>query len=125
MTRLDLLKRVQKRKRQIGLTIDNIAKLSNLGNRTITRFLAGEDVKMSTVESVTHLLGLDFAGNETLSINELEQNRAKEKAIYMVSLVQDTSSLEQQGLDNKQLNLLIEQAKDSFLHQHQKSLWIS
>ncbi|CAC9528608.1 hypothetical protein [uncultured Gammaproteobacteria bacterium] len=125
MTRLDLLKRVQKRKRQIGLTIDNIAKLSNLGNRTITRFLAGEDVKMSTVESVTHLLGLDFAGNETLSINELDQNRAKEKAIYMVSLVQDTSSLEQQGLDNKQLNLLIEQAKDSFLHQHQKSLWIS
>ena len=125
MTRLDLLKRVQKRKRQIGLTIDNIAKLSNLGNRTITRFLAGEDVKMSTVESVTHLLGLDFAGNETLSINELEQNRAKEKAIYMVSLVQDTSSLEQQGLDNKQLNLLIEQAKDSFLYQHQKSLWIS
>jgi hypothetical protein len=38
MTRLDLLKRVQKRKKQIGLTIDNIAKLSNLGNRTITRF---------------------------------------------------------------------------------------
>ncbi len=125
MTRLDLLKRVQKRKRQIGLTIDNIAKLSNLGNRTITRFLAGEDVKISTVESITHLLGLDFAGNETLSINELEQNRAKEKALYIVSLVQDTSSLEEQGLDNEQLNLLIEQAKDSFLHQHQKSLWIN
>jgi hypothetical protein len=43
----------------------------------------------------------------------------------MVSLVQDTSSLEQQGLDNEQLNLLIEQAKNSFLHQHQKSLWIN
>ncbi|CAC9633427.1 hypothetical protein [uncultured Gammaproteobacteria bacterium] len=125
MTRLDLLKRVQKRKKQIGLTIDNIAKLSNLGNRTITRFLAGEDVKISTMESITHLLGLDFAGNEVLSINELEQNRAKEKALYMVSLVQDTSSLEGQGLDNEQLNLLIEQAKDSFLHQHQKSLWIN
>ncbi|VVM27719.1 hypothetical protein BSPWISOXPB_3970 [uncultured Gammaproteobacteria bacterium] len=104
MTRLDLLKRVQKRKKQIGLTIDNIAKLSNLGNRTITRFLAGEDVKISTMESITHLLGLDFAGNEVLSINELEQNRAKEKALYMVSLVQDTSSLEEQGLDNEQLN---------------------
>jgi hypothetical protein len=43
----------------------------------------------------------------------------------MVSLVQDTSSLEEQGLDNEQLNLLIEQTKDSFLHQHQKSLWIN
>ncbi|CAC9623780.1 hypothetical protein [uncultured Gammaproteobacteria bacterium] len=125
MNRLDLLKRVQKRKKEIGLTIDNIAKLSNLGNRTVTRFLAGDDVKMSTVENVTHLLGLDFAGNEVISIADLKQNRAKEKALYMVSLVQDTSSLEQQGLDNEQLNLLIEQAKDSFLHQYQKSLWIN
>jgi hypothetical protein len=35
-----------------------------------------------------------------LSINELEQNRAKEKALYMVSLVQDTSSLEEQSKSN-------------------------
>lgn len=125
MTRLDLLKRVQKRKRQIGLTIDNIAKLSNLGNRTITRFLAGDDVKISTVESITHLLGLDFAGNETLSINELEQNRAKEKALYIVSLVQDTSSLEQQGLDDEQLNLLIKQTQYDFLHKEYKNLWVA
>jgi hypothetical protein len=33
----------------------------------------------------------------------------------MVSLVQDTSSLEEQGLDNEQLNLLIEQTRDSIL----------
>jgi len=123
MTRLDLLRRVQKRKRQIGLTIDNIAKLSNLGNRTVTRFLAGEDVKLSTVESITQLLGLDFAGNETLSINELEQNRAKEKALYMVSLVQDTSSLEEQGLDSEDLDLLIKQAEYNLLHKYRKNLW--
>lgn len=123
MTRLNLLKKVQKRKKEIGLTIDNISKLSNLGNRTVTRFLAGDDVKMSTVQSIIHLLGLDFAGNEIISIAELKQNRAKQKAIYMVSLVQDTSSLEEQGLDNEQLNLLIKQAENSFLHKHQKNLW--
>jgi transcriptional regulator with XRE-family HTH domain len=123
MTRLDLLKRVQKRKSQIGLTIDNIAKLSHLGNRTVTRFLAGEDVKLSTVESVTQLLGLDFAGNEEISITDLEQNRAKEKALYMVSLVQDTSSLEEQGLDNEHLSLLIKQAEYDLLHKYRKNLW--
>ncbi|MDC9727628.1 MAG: hypothetical protein PSN35_07330 [Candidatus Thioglobus sp.] len=125
MTRLELLKRVQKRKKEIGLTIDNIAKLSNLGNRTVTRFLAGEDVKISTVESITQLLGLDFSGNKVTSIVDLEQNRAKEKALYIVSLVQDTSSLEEQGLDDTQLNLLMKQAKDSLLHQYKKRLWIN
>ncbi|VVM25058.1 hypothetical protein BSPWISOXPB_9403 [uncultured Gammaproteobacteria bacterium] len=59
-----------------------------------------------------------------LSINELEQNRAKEKALYMVSLVQDTSSLEEQGLDNEQLNLLIEQLKIAFCTSTKK-LWIN
>ena len=124
MTRSDLLERVQARKKQIGLTIDNIARLSRLGNRTVTRFLAGEDVKLSTVESVTHLLGLDFAGNEVVDINRLKRNRAKQKAKYIVSLVQDTSSLEEQGLDNKDLDILISQAEKEFLDgQYQKNLW--
>jgi len=123
MTRLDLLKKVKARKKQAGLTIDNIAKLSGLGNRTVTRFLAGEDVKISTVEKITELLGLDFAGNELVSVDELQEQRAKEKAIYIVSLVQDTSSLEDQGLDKTQLNLLIKQAQESFLHEYKKSLW--
>lgn len=48
-----------------------------------------------------NILGLDFAGNEVIDINTLKHNRAKEKALYLVSLVQDTSSLEKQGLDKK------------------------
>jgi transcriptional regulator with XRE-family HTH domain len=124
MTRLDLLKRVQKRKKEIGLTIDNISKLSSLGNRTITRFLAGKDVKMSTVESITHLLGLDFAGNEIVGIKTLRHNRAKEKALYIVSLVQDTSSLEQQGLESEDLDLMLLETQNEFLTgKYQKNLW--
>lgn len=123
MTRLDLLQKVQARKKEAGISIENMASLSGLGNRTITRFLAGEDVKISTVEKVTQLLGLDFSGNEVLSIVELKEQRATVKAIQMVSLVQDTSALEEQGLDQSQLNILIEQAKNSFLHEYKKSLW--
>jgi len=32
--------------------LDNISKLSNLGNRTVTRFFSGENVKFSTVEKI-------------------------------------------------------------------------
>jgi len=126
MRRLDILEKVKKRKKSLGLTIDNIAKLANLGNRTVTRFFAGEDVKLSTLERITNIMGLDFAGNEIVDIKTLKEQRAKEKALYIVSLVQDTSSLEMQGLDSDKIEQLINETKEQFLTgDYRKNLWAS
>ena len=126
MNRIHVLEKVKNRKKQIGLTLDNISKLSQLGNRTVTRFFAGEDVKLSTLERITTIMGLDFAGNETVDIETLKEQRAKEKALYIVSLVQDTSSLEMQGLESEAIHLLIEDTKEQFLTgEYQKNLWAS
>ena len=126
MNRIHVLERVKNRKKQIGLTLDNISKLSQLGNRTVTRFFAGEDVKLSTLERITTIMGLDFAGNETVDIETLKEQRAKEKALYIVSLVQDTSALEMQGLESEAIHLLIEDTKEQFLTgAYQKNLWAS
>ena len=108
------------------MTIDNIAKLSKLGNRTVVRFFGGEDVKLSTFEKITNVLGLDFAGNEMVDIDILKEQRAKERALYIVSLVQDTSALEMQGLEKRELDILIEDTKREFLYgAYQKNLWAS
>ena len=126
MKRLHVLERIKTRKEQIGLTLENISKLSQLGNRTVTRFFSGEDVKLSTLEKITNIMGLDFAGNETIDIKSLKEQRAKEKALYIVSLVQDTSALEKQGLESEALELLIEDTKEQFLTcAYQKNLWAS
>ena len=126
MTRLQLLEKVKDRKQEAGMTIDNISKLSELGNRTVARFFSGEDVKLSTVEKITNLLGLDFAGNEVVDIKTLKEKRAEEKALYIVSLVQDTSALEMQGLEKDTINSLISEAKEQFLTgDYQKTLWAS
>jgi len=126
MKRVHLLDKVKTRKRQIGMTLDNISKLSNLGNRTVVRFFSGEDVKLSTLEKITNIMGLDFAGNETTDIQTLKENRAKVKALYIVSLVQDTSALEMQGLESSELNGLLEDTKNQFLYgEYQKNLWAS
>ena len=124
MTRLQLLEKVKDRREHIGITIDNLSKLSNLGYRTISRFFSGDDVKLSTVEKITNLLGLDFAGNEVIDIKTLKEKRAEEKALYIVSLVQDTSSLEMQGLENSELQTLINETKEQFLNgAYKKNLW--
>ena len=126
MTRLHLLQKVRIRKEEIGITLDNLSQLSNLGYRTISRFFSGDDVKLSTVEKITNILGLDFAGNEVVDIETLKNKRAKQKALYIVSLVQDTSSLEMQGLEKDNLNILIEDTKNQFLTgDYKKNLWAS
>ena len=126
MNREYLLKKVKNRKSQMNMTIDNIAKLSKLGNRTVVRFFGGEDVKLSTLEKITNVLGLDFAGNEMVDIDILREQRAKERALYIVSLVQDTSALEMQGLEKRELDILIEDTKrESLYGAYQKNLWAS
>ena len=126
MTRLELIKKIENRKKQINISIENLAKLSHLGVRTVNRFFAGDDVKLSTIERITNLLGLDFAGNEVIPLKELEKQRAKEKALFMASLVQSTSALEAQGLEKDSLNKIIDKFEKEFLQgQYKNRLWIA
>ena len=126
MTRLELIQKIEHRKKQINISIENLAKLSHLGVRTVNRFFAGEDVKLSTIERITNLLGLDFAGNEVIPLKELEKQRAKEKALFMASLVQSTSALEAQGLEKDSLNKIIDKFEKEFLQgQYKNRLWVA
>ncbi|MFY4805928.1 hypothetical protein ACOTVJ_05970 [Aliarcobacter butzleri] len=126
MTRIELIQKIENRKKQININIENLAKLSNLGVRTVNRFFAGDDVKLSTIERLTNLLGLDFAGNEVIPLNQLEKQRAKEKALFMASLVQSTSALEVQGLEEDSLNKIIDKFEKEFLQgQYKNRLWVA
>ncbi len=126
MTRLELIQKIENRKKQINISIENLARLSNLGVRTVNRFFAGDDVKLSTIERITNLLGLDFAGNEVIPLNQLQKQRAKEKALFMASLVQSTSALEVQGLEEDSLNKIIDKFEKEFLQgQYKNRLWVA
>jgi len=126
MTRLQLLQKVKARRESVGITIDNLSKISNLGYKTLSRFFAGHDVKLSTVEKVTETLGLDFAGNEIINLDTLRENRAQKQALYIVSLVQDTASLEMQGLDTKDISDMIQDTKMQLLYgDYKNKLWVN
>lgn len=124
MKKEELILKLSDRKNKLGISLENLAKLSHVGVRTVNRLFAGEDVKLSTIEKVTNLLGVDFSGNATININELNRHRAHEKALYMASLVQQTSALEMQGLEDNQLNSLIEEFEHEFLNgSYRNTLW--
>lgn len=126
MTRIDLIHKIQQRKNELHITIENLAKISNIGIRTLNRFFAGDDVKLSTIEKITNLLGLDFAGNEIVPLDKLKEQRAKEKALFMASLVQSTSALEKQGLERNSLDKIIYKFEQEFLTgQYKNRLWVA
>ena len=126
MAKLELIKKIQDRRKDIGISINNLSKISQVSTKTISKLFTGVDVKISTLEKVTNVLGLDSLGNEVLSIETLNEKRAEEKALYIVSLVQDTSSLEMQGLDIEELNILIENTKKQFLTgKYKNTLWVN
>ena len=126
MKRLELIQQIIARKQQIGITVENLAKLSGIGVRTVNRLLKNEDVKLSTIEAVTNLLGLDFAGNEQIPLKELEKQRAKEKALYLASIVQGTSTLEMQGLEDDVITKIISMYENEFLYgDYKDTLWVA
>ena len=126
MTHLELITKIEARRKKLNITIVNLSKLSGLGVRTVNRFLVGKDVKLSTVERITNLLGLDFAGNETVTFQELQKRRAKEKALFMVSLVQGTSSLEMQGLEDDSIKkMLLNMEKEFLIGSYRNRLWVA
>lgn len=124
MTRVELLEKIKLRKKELEITFENLAELSGLGIKTLSRFFAGHDVKLSTIEKLTQTLGLDLAGNEIIDIETLKEKRAEEKALQIVSLVQDTISLEKQGLEQDNIKELLEETKQQFLTgEYKKNLW--
>ena len=126
MKRLDLTNKIIERKRQLHITVENLAKLSGVSVRTMNRVLKNEDVKLSTIESITNFLGLDFAGNEQLSLTALKKRRAHEKALFLASVVQGTSALEMQGLEDESLKKIITSYEKAFLSgDFQDTLWVA
>ncbi len=126
MNRYKLIQKIQNRRHVLKISLENLAKISGIGMRTLNRFLAGDDVKLSTIEKLTQTLGLDFAGNEVIKLQDLKEQRAKQKAIFLASLVQGTSALEMQGLQKKSLEKIIANFKQELLSgAYQDKLWVA
>ncbi len=126
MQRSKLIEKVQKRKKELNITIENLAKISGIGTRTLNRFFAKEDVRISTVEKLTEVLGLDLAGNEIISLEDLQKQRANKKALFMASLVQSTSTLEMQGIEKNSIDKIINKFEKQFLEgEYRDRLWVA
>lgn len=118
------INKIRLRQEALQISFDDISVLTGIQVEEVKSFFHADNINAESIEKITNLLGLDSFGNEITDIQTLREKRAEEKALYIVSLVQDTSSLEMQGLESNELQTLIEETKKQFLTgEHKALLW--
>jgi len=76
--------------------------------------------------AVYGFLGLDFADNEQVTLSRLKKHRGHKKALLLASIVQGTSALEMQGLEDESLQKIITSYEKEFLSgSYQDTPWVA
>lgn len=115
---------LDRRRRDLGLSCAAVAKRAGLGLRTVQRILAGDegDPGFGSVCKIAQVLGMSITLKQD-DLNAVRLRQAKRKATELVAMVQGTSALEAQAMDDSTLALLKEKAVRDLLKGSSRKLW--
>src|SRR5262249_10658901 len=101
-----------------------IAQRTGISLPTVQRFFAGNGkLSFETVEKITNALGMSLSLKEELPEEELIIQRAKIKAHELAKMVQATSSLEKQGLNRSELEIIEKGILRDLLKGSKRNIW--
>lgn len=119
-----ILDKIRQRQKSLEISLIDMADLLDLDVSDVQNYFESGKGSKKNIEKIASLLGLDTFGDELVDIDVILARRAEQKALYIVSLVQDTSSLENQGLDVQEIKQLLQDTKEQFLSsEYRASLW--
>lgn len=107
--------KIKRRLNKVGIDSKNLDKVADISKKDVIRLLNSDFTSKDSIEKTTQILGLNSCGKEIKSVKQLRKDRAKSKAIRVVSMVQDTSSLEEQGLESMSIKRMIVRTEKEFL----------
>ncbi len=113
------------RRRKLGMSYAVLAKRSGVSMPTIVRTLSGAnpDVSLSNLQAIAQALGASIKIEPQVDVLELREKQAAQKAKQLVRMVQGTSALEAQGLDEKTIEEMVRQMAHELLAGSPKRLW--
>ncbi|WP_129108548.1 hypothetical protein [Halarcobacter bivalviorum] len=107
--------KILRRLNKVGIDLENLDKVAHIDKKDVIRLLNANFTSRDFIEKTTQILGLSSYGKEIKSVKQLRKDRARSKAIRVVSMVQDTSSLEEQGLESMAIKRMIVRTEKEFL----------
>ena len=105
-----------------GMSYPVLANHSGVPIATLKRIFANNSTKASLVHvlAIAEALGMSMGLSETIDIRMAQ---ARKKARRVVGMVQGTSALESQGLDEEQIKHMIERTVHELLAGSDRKLW--
>lgn len=112
------------RRRRLGMSFRALAARSGVSEPTVKRVLRGDEhnASISTVLAIARALGIDLRLEEE-DIGEMKAREARRKAEWVARMVQGTSGLEAQAVDERTLREIIEKTVHELLAGPARRLW--
>ena len=120
-----LLKNLDERRRDLGLSYELLSKRCGVSRPTVQRILSGRHAAASfaNIMAIAESLGLGLRFDSVVDARELKREQAKRKAKKLVALVQGTSGLEGQAVDEEAVESMVEQTTHELLAGSKRKLW--
>jgi len=115
---------LDRRRRDLGLSYAALSVRSGVSEPTVKRILRGRlpEASFAHVVAIARAVGAPIASHEQ-DVDEMLRARAREKATMVARLVQGTSALEAQGIDDVEFGRLVERTFHELLAGPRRRLW--
>jgi transcriptional regulator with XRE-family HTH domain len=119
------LKSLDERRRELGLSYELLSKRCGVSRPTVQRILSGHHVAASfaNVVAIAESLGLGLRLDSKVDTRDLKREQAERKAKKLVALVQGTSGLEGQAVDENSVESMVEKTTHELLAGSKRKLW--
>lgn len=116
--------RLRHRRQQLGMSFSTVAERSGVSEPTVKRIFGGHagGASFAHVAAVADALGIAF-GFEERDLDTIRNEQARKKAEKIARLVQGTSALESQAVDDRTYQQLVEQSFHELLAGSPRRLW--
>lgn len=123
--RLTLFEKLERRRRELGLSQSALAERCGVSLPTIHRILAGHSPAASfeTAVAIAQAMGMQFDVVPVAPIQEVLEQQARKKAERLVSMVQGTAALEAQAVSSRHIGQMIQKTIRELLAGSRRRLW--
>ncbi len=125
MNRSPLFEKLEKRRRQLGLSQSALAERSGVSLPTIQRILSGHSPAASfeNTLAIAQVLGMQLDAVPVIPAQEVLKAQARKKAEHLVRMVQGTSALEAQAVSARHIGQMVKKTVQELLAGSRRRLW--